>query len=189
MEIPGHPNHTWQVRRSRLPALRGWSSPGVPQRAVGRVRACRHLITRARAHKKCCLSATIHTRRHTCRRPCPSTPLPTPQPPTHRLHPSAPLQVMRGKDGKTATAWSLRAAQEILQVRGPELLRACGLQRRYRWWQCEPSPAPRPRLLLPATWRARAPTPPQPYLQPHPSTHRHHLTHEPSSLLPPAGVV
>lgn len=30
--------------------------------------------------------------------------------------PRLSFQVMRGKDGRSATGWSLRAAQEILQV-------------------------------------------------------------------------
>jgi hypothetical protein len=38
-------------------------------------------------------------------------------------HPGHTWQVMRGKDGRTATSWSLRTAQEILQVGG------CG-------WRC-----------------------------------------------------
>ena len=53
-----------------------------------------------------------------------------------------PLQVMRGKDGKTSTAWSLRAAQEILQV-WPACLPAC-LPGQHATCQ----PAPRARCLV-----------------------------------------
>ena len=106
MDIPGYPSHTWQARFvGKTGGLSGWEQLAPPTCGL----VCQIVLSWRRSGKDCsrcdvsmCLPAPCLYRPRRDVSPCPCLP----------QHP----QVFRGKDGRSATGWSLRAAQEILQA-------------------------------------------------------------------------